>query len=236
MVIPTEEEAGLVRDLATRTWLRGDTLLATAGCGPIDNERFRVPGLDAEGNERPVGGRIADGFMDAVLPDDSVAGHSVAVTGPHATCLAVGCYRAARQRNAWLVVTSHRVAVLRLRDLQGDTGDAMKEFSASLHEPESVRGVQGLRQFGKFLKNTAVEAVREVRRPPLTKRPQDAALVAEFEVGRAELVRIDRWKPTLVPNLQHGPRHLQLHFGDGSWARLQTDVAGAIAMAGPETA
>ncbi|MCP2257768.1 hypothetical protein LX15_001454 [Streptoalloteichus tenebrarius] len=234
MVIPTEAEAGLVRDLATRTWLRGDTLLATAGCCEIENERFRVRGLDARGIERSVGGRMVEGFMDAFM-DDNTPVRSVAVHGEHPRCLAVGCYRAVSEKNAWLVVTSHRVAVLRLRDLQGDSGDVMKEFSDSVRNPESVRGVQGLRKLGKFLKDVAVESVREVRRPPLTERPQDAALVSEFEISRADLVRIERWKPTLIPNFSMGPRHLQLHFRDGSWARVQTDVAGAIAMAGPET-
>lgn len=67
-------------------------------------------------------------------------------------------------------------------------------------------------------------------RPPLEHRPRDAALEWPFEVPYAHLHSIAGWQPPLIRPYPGGPRHVQVHVMDGSWARLETDEAGAAAL------
>jgi len=215
-------ESALVWGRASAEWLRGDVLQALASAAELDREVYRVRGLDADGH--PSG--VLEKALSAMF--DESGGEYVAVRGDHPSCAAVGLYRALSTEHTWLAVTSHRVAVLRLRDLAA--GTASEDALASVKEEKSLGGV--VRGLGKLVKASATEFAQSVRRPPLVERGQDAVLEPAFELPRQALARIDRWKQPLVPEFRGGPRWLQLHFADGSWARVKTDEHGQSALTG----
>lgn len=214
-------EAALVRARASAEWLRGDTLQVLASATELDREVYRVRGLDEDGH--PTG--AAEKAFGAFFAES--AGEYVAVRGDHPSCAAVGLYRALSTEHTWLAVTSHRLAVLRLRDLA--VGTASEEALAAAKDEKSLGGM--VRGIGKFVKASATEFAKSVRRPPLAERPDDAVLEPAFELPRQALARVERWKQPLVPEVRGGPRWLQVHFTDGSWARLKTDEAGQAAFA-----
>ena len=213
---PLAAEAELVRARATVEWLRGDVLQALASASELDREVYRVRGLDEDGH--PTG--AVEKAFNAVFSES--AGEYVAVRGDHPDCAAVGLYRALSTEHTWLAITSHRVAVLRLRDLA--RGTAADDALAAAKEEKSLGGV--VRGLGKFVKASATEFAKSVRRPPLAERPHDAVLEVPFELPRQSLAAINRWKQPLVPEIKGGPRWLQLHFADNSWTRLKTDEQG----------
>lgn len=213
-------EADLVRARSTAEWLRGDTLQVLASATELDSEVYRVRGLDEDGHPSGAAERAMSAFFD------EPAGGYVAVRGDHPSCAAVGVYRALSTEHTWLAVTSHRVAVLRLRDLA--VGTASEEALVEAREDRSLGGL--VRGIGKFVKASATEFAKSVRRPPLAERPDDAVLEPVFELPRHALARVERWKQPLVPEFRGGPRWLQLHFTDGSWARVKTDEAGQNAL------
>lgn len=224
-------EADLVRERAGREWLRGDVIQLLVTAAQLDNDRYRVRGLDDSGNPLAPGAeRAAEGVL-GLFVDDGSGNEQVAVRGDHPGCAAVGLYRAVRHDHAWLVLTSHRFAVLRLRDRQSGTESAVTELMSG--EDRSLGGA--LRGLGKFVKASASELAKSVRRPPLAERPEDAELVCEFEAPRQAVAGVERWKPPLMPQLRGAPRHVQIHFTDNSWARIQTDENGATALTGPPT-
>lgn len=215
-------ETALVHARATGEWLRGDVVQALVVATELDREVYRVRGLDEDGHPA---GRVEKAF-DALFSES--AGEYVAVRGDHPACAAVGLYQALSTEHTWLVVTSHRVAVLRLRDLA--KGTAAEDALAAAKEEKSFGGV--LRGLGKIVSASAAEFARSVRRPPLSERPDDAVLECPFELPRAALARVEKWKQPLVPQFRGGPRWLQVHFTDGSWARVKTDEAGQTALTG----
>lgn len=207
-------------------WLRGDVIQVLAQAGELDRSRYKVRGLDEDGH--PIGGgeRAANTVIDA-FTDVGGGGEYVAVRGDHPGCAAAALYRAVGHEHAWFVVTSHRVAVLRLRDLAGGTTGA-QEFVEQAKREGSLGGA--LRGLGKFVKATASELADSMRRPPLHERPADAVLVCEFEAPRQVLGGVERWKQPMVPEFRGGPRFVQVHFTDGSWVRLKTDEEGQTAL------
>lgn len=215
----------LVGSLAAAHWLRGDTIEALAAAAELDAERYKVRGLDEDGHPISTGERVANAIIDW---DAAAGGGYVAVRGDHPLCAAVGCYRGVRHEHAWLVITSHRVAVLRLRDRAA--GQDAEEHLAHAKREGSLGGA--LRGLGKFVKASATEFAKSMRRPPLHERPADAELVVEFEAPRQSLAGVARWKQPLVPQFRGGPRFVQVHFADRSWARLKTDEAGQAALTG----
>ncbi len=209
-------EARLVAQRAVERWLRGDVIQAMAKAGELDVERYKVRGLDESGDPATLSERA----WDAVFEDGP--GGYVAVRGDHPRCAAVGLYQAAGHDHAWFVITSHRIAVLRLRDAQS-TADAAK---AELSNDRSLRGL------GQFIKASAADFAQSMRRPPLAERPADAVLEWPFELPRHALRGVERWKQPLVPQFGGGPRFVQIHFTDKSWARVKTDEAGQAALTG----
>lgn len=225
----TEDEARLVSELAARDWLRGDRFEVLVVCDQPLHGRHRVHGLDEDGHS--VQGRRSDGLLDAIFDVPADPGHTT-VRGPQLACLAVGLYRAAGLNHSWFAITPHRLAVLRLRDLQ-DTAEGAT--AAILEEAKQQRSLGGaLRGIGKLVKTSATELAKSVRRPPLAERPRDAVLECPFEAPRTTLHSIVRWKQPMVPTVAGGPRFVQIQFTDDSWARLQTDEPGATALTGPE--
>lgn len=215
-------DTALVHARATAEWLRGDVIEALGVATELDREVYRVRGLDEHGHPT---GRVEKAF-DALFSES--AGAYVAVRGDHPTCAAVGLYQALSTEHTWLVVTSHRLAVLRLRDRA--KGTAAEDAINEAKEQRSLGGA--LKGLGKFVSASAAEAAKSVRRPPLHERPDDAVLEAPFELPRAALARIDRWRQPLVPRFRGGPRWLAVHFTDGSWARVTTDEPGQAALTG----
>lgn len=226
-----EAESQLVGSLAAG-WLRGDAIQVLACAGALDRDRYKVRGLDEDGH--PIGGfeRGANAVIDSFVGPDG-AGEYVAVHGGDPTCAAVGLYSAVRHDHAWFVVTSYRVAVLRLHDRAGGQDGVTREFMKSASPGGSQGSLGGaIRGLGKFVKESATEFAKSVRRPPLHERPADAELVCDFEAPRQALGGVERWKQPLVPQFRGGPRFVQVHFTDGSWARLQTNEAGQAALTG----
>jgi hypothetical protein len=217
---PLAAEAALVGARASAEWLRGDVLQALVPAIELDREVYRVRGLDEDGHPTSA----AEKAFDSLFAES--AGEYVAVRGDHPDCAAVGVYRALSTEHTWLAITSHRVAVLRLRDLA--RGTASEEALASAKDEKSFGGM--VRGLGKFVKASATEFAKSVRRPPLAERPADAVLEPAFELPRQVLARVERWKQPLIPEVRGGPRWLRLHFTDGSWARLQTDETGQAAV------
>jgi hypothetical protein len=217
---PLAAEAALVGARASAEWLRGDVLTALASATELDREVYRVRGLDEDGH--PTG--AAEKAFNALFSES--AGEYVAVRGDHPACAAVGLYRALSTEHTWLAITSHRVGVLRLRDRA--RGTASEEALAAAKEEKSLGGM--VRGIGKLVKASATEFAKSVRRPPLAERPDDAVLEVAFELPRQAIARIERWKQPLVPEVRNGPRWLQIHFADGSWARVRTDEAGQAAL------
>jgi hypothetical protein len=217
---PLAAEAALVRARASAEWLRGEVLQALVPVSELDREVYRVRGLDEDGHPSSAGER----FFDSLFAES--AGEYVAVRGDHPDCAAVGLYRALSTDHRWLAVTPRRVGVLWLRDLARRS--AAEEMRTS-HEESSLGGA--VRAIGRFVRTSATEFAKSVRRPPLAERPADAVLEPVFELPRHALAQVERWKQPLVPEVRHGPRWLQLHFADGSWARIQTDEAGQSALA-----
>lgn len=213
-------EARLVAQRAAERWLRGDVIQAMAKVDELDAERYKVRGLDENGDPAT----LAERAWDAVFEEGP--GGYVAVRGDHPRCAAVGLYEAARFDNAWFVVTSHRIAVLRLRDALC-TAEAAK---AELLRGDSLG--DALRGLGKFVQASAADFAQSMRRPPLAERPADAVLEWPFELPRQALHGIERWKQPLVPQFRGGPRFVQLHFTDRSWARVRTDEAGQATLTG----
>jgi hypothetical protein len=215
-------------------WLQGEAILAVAPVRHLLQGRYRVRGLDHDGNTPPA---VVDQVLDAVTDSYHPNGYTV-VRGDHPDCSAVALYRAAGRENAWLVVTSRRVAVLRMRDVRNDAETVFDEVEAQAQAQAQVqhdRSLGGLlRGAGKLVGATAVELARSLRRPPLADRPGDAVLECPFQLPAAHLHRITPWKPRLLPNLRHGPRYVQVHLADGSSASLETDAEGASALTGDE--
>lgn len=224
--VPGVAEARLVGSLAS-SWLRGDVIQVLASAGELDRERYKVRGLDEDGHPTGAFERGAGAVIDAFV-GGGTAGEYIAVRGDHPQCAAVGFYRGLRHEHAWLVITSHRVAVLRLRDRAA--GQDAEDHLAEAKREGSIGGA--LRGLGKFVKASATEFAKSMRRPPLHERPGDAELVCEFEAPRQALAGVEKWKQPLVPQFRGGPRFLQIHFTDGSWARLKTDEAGQQALTG----
>lgn len=220
---PLAAEAALVRERATREWLRGDTLRALASAVELDREVYRVRGLDEDGHPT---GRVEKALDNMFFTD--ATGKYVSVRGDHPQCAAVGLYQALSDEHTWFAITSHRIAVLRLRDLA--KGTAVEGATTDVKAQKSIGGA--LKGLGKLVKESAVEFAKSTRRPPLAERPADAVLESAFEAPVDVLARVDRWKQPMVPEFNGGPRWLQVHFADGSWARVQTDQAGLAAMTG----
>ena len=218
----TSPETALVQARVTGEWLRGDVVQALVVATELDREVYRVRGLDEDGH--PVG-RVEKAF-DALFSES--AGEYVAVRGDHPECAAVGLYQALSAELTWLVITSHRVAVLRLRDTAA--GTAAQDALAEAKEQRSLGGA--LRGIGKIVAASAAEFAKSVRRPPLGERPEDAVLECPFELPRAALAGVEKWKQPLVPQFRGGPRWLAIHFTDGSMARVKTDEAGQAALTG----
>lgn len=216
-------ETALVRERATREWLRGDSLQVLASATELDREVYRVRGLDEDGH--PTG--KFEKALDNLFFSDAT-GKYVSVRGDHPECVAVGLYRALSDEHTWFAITSHRIAVLRLRDTA--RGTAVEEATADVKAQKSLGGA--LKGLGRLVKESAVEFAKSTRRPPLAERPGDAVLEPVFEAPRQALARVDRWKQPLVPEFEGGPRWLQVHFADGSWARVKTDQAGLAALTG----
>lgn len=221
-----EAESQLLASMAAG-WLCGDAIHSLAPAGALDRERYKVRGLDEDGHPAAGFERGANAVIESWV-DTGGAGEYVAVRGDSPTCAAVGLYAAVRYDHAWFAVTGQRVAVLRLRDRAGGQEGATQEFLSEARG--SVGGA--IRGLGKFVKASATEFAKSVRRPPLHERPADAELVCDFEAPRQALARVERWKQPLIPQLKGGPRHVQVHFVDGSWARLQTNEAGQAALTG----
>ena len=206
-------------------WLRGDAVRVLAAAGQLDQERYKVRGLDENGNPSR-----ADDVLD-VFSDDDTAGAAgyVAVRGGDPRCAAVGLYHGVRHEHAFLVITAHRVAVLRLRDTQDGSAAAAQELKSN--GDGSLGGT--LRGIGRFVKASATELAKSMRRPPLHERPGDAVLECPFELPLGALRGVRRWKQPLVPEFRGGPRFVQLIFTDGSWTRIKTDEHGQAALLGP---
>lgn len=129
----------------------------------------------------------------------------------------MGLYQALSTEHTWLVVTSHRLAVLRLRDRA--EGTASEDALAEVKEEKSIGGA--LRGLGKLVSASAAEFAKSVRRPPLAERPDDAVLECPYELPRAALARVEKGKQRLVPQ-----------FRGGSLARVKTDEPGQAALTG----
>lgn len=226
----TQNEGALVAELAGRHWLRGDQIQAMAPAAHLDVDRYKVAGLDENGQPRPESGleRAADAVGWMIVEDGPVG--YVAVRGGHPRCAAVGLYQATRFDHAWLVITSHRLAILRLRDIRNTEEGAVDEIIEQARQERSLGGA--LRGLGKIVKTSATEFVKSARRPPLAERPQDAVLDWPYEVPRQALRSIERWKQPMVPEFNGGPRFVQVWFTDDSWARLKTDQSGLLALTG----
>lgn len=212
----SEAERRLVAQRAVERWLRGDVIQAMAKVAELDAGRHKVRGLDENGDPATLSERA----WDAVF-EEGPNGY-VAVRGEHPRCAAVGLYEAAGFDNAWFVITSHRIAVLRLRDALS-TAEAAK---AELANDHSLSGL------GRFIKASAADFAQSMRRPPLTERPADAVLEWPFELPRQALRGVERWKQPLVPQFRGGPRFVRIHFTDSSWARVKTDEAGQATLTG----
>jgi hypothetical protein len=218
----------LLVELAEVEWLRSEEIVAVAPVGNLLLGRHRVRGLDRDGTAQPP---AVDRVLDALTDDDRDGGYTV-VRGDDPACSAVALHRAADRGNVWLVVTSRRVAVLRLRDVRDDAEGALAEAEAQARQDRSLGGL--LRGAGKLVGATAIELARSLRRPPLADRPDDAVLECLFQLPSGHVHRMTPWKPRLVPSLRHGPRYVQFHFADGSWAALETDTGGASALTAGE--
>jgi hypothetical protein len=224
----------LMRERAEREWLagEGEALLALAPVAQLLDGRYRVGGLDRHGLELRSLGHTAESVTDVNLP-----GMFDAVSGADPEAAAVSLYEAAAEglhwqtsAPTWLAVTPRRLAVLRLRDGQagsrGGVGDVVGE------EARRSRDQPLLRRVGRVVKAGASELVTSMRRPSLVDRPQDAVLECPYERPVGHLQSVVPWKPPMAPVLRHGPRWVQAHLIDGSWARLATSVAGATALTG----
>jgi hypothetical protein len=214
----------MLRERAEREWLGGEALAVLVPVGDIDQGRYRVRGLDPDGLPRSWLDTTLDAFTDpAVHP-----GVFTAVQGDHPQCAAVGLYVAAGYEHVWMAITPVRLAVLRLRDVQEPAEDLADELTAQAREGQSLGKL--LRGVGRVVKASAAELTTGRRRPPLAQRPQDAVLECPFDLPRAALQAIAGWKPPLIPTWDGGPRWIEVHFTDGSMARLTTDAAGAAAL------
>jgi hypothetical protein len=125
------------------------------------------------------------------------------VLGDHPTCEAVGLYRALSAEHTWLVLTSHRLAVLRLRDLAVGT-QSIQALAAAKGEKSLVAALRGL---GKFVmaSASATEFAQSACRPLLIERPRDALLEAVWETPRQTVARVERWKQPLVQSSPAAP-------------------------------
>ncbi|MGH3861068.1 hypothetical protein [Actinokineospora sp.] len=210
-------------------WLRGDVIQVLAPARQLMREQYKVRGLDEDGHPTApgVGARAVDRVASWV--DETTDHGHVAVRGGDPSCAAVAMYRAVGTEHAWLAITSHRVAVLVLRDTTSAAEESEKVLAAIKAKPGLGNLMRGV---GKLVKSTATELADSVRRPPLDQRPDDAVLEVPFEMGRQALRSVVRWKQPMVPEFGGGPRFVRVEFGDGSWARIQTDEAGAMALAG----
>lgn len=224
------EESTVVAELAARHWVRGDQVQAMVPVGRhLNVDRHRVRGLDELGNPQAQSmGRRAFDAAESMFDDNDTS--YVAVRGEQPQCAAVGMYRAAGFDHAWLVITSHRVAVLRLRDRQNAGEGKVDELLESAKQQGSLGGA--LRGIGKIVKTSATEFVKNARRPPLHERPQDAVLEWPFEAPRQVLVSIVPWKIPMIPQFSGGPRLIQVQFTDNSWTRLETDQIGQSSLTG----
>jgi hypothetical protein len=217
-------------------WLRGDVIRVFAVAWSMPG-RYKVRGLDKDGfpktdwREDLAAGLVVASVFNAVVPSDDNGADGgprgpVVVGGEDPDCVAVSFRRALRQSkpeaggHAFLVITSHRVAVLRLRDTQED---AAPEPGAE--ERPTVEGspLERLRGMGRLVKKELADIRRRASRPPLSERPGDAALDCPFELPLAALRghELDR------------QGRVRLSFSDGSWTLIRTDPAGQTALAGP---
>lgn len=224
------EESKLVADLAARHWVRGDQVQVMVPVARhLNVDRHQVRGLDELGSPQAEStGRRAFDAVESMFDDDDTS--YVAVQGEHPQCAAVAMYRAARSEHAWLLITSHRVAVLRLRDVQNTEDGKVEALVEQAKQPSSLGGA--LRGIGKIVKTSATEFVKNARRPPLHERPDDAVLEWPFEAPRQVLASVVPWKIPLVPQFSGGPRLVQVQFTDNSWTRLETDQTGQTALTG----
>lgn len=156
------DEAALVLRLA-EAWLEGEPVDVLATIGQVECERYRVRGLDEDGDPLPVG--RSDRSMERIVEqfEEISALRYVAVEGDAPGCDAVAMGR-----------------------------DLIEDF----------------------------------RRTPLAERPDDAILEIALELPATAIRHVERRRQRGVPELRGGPRHVQLHFADGSIARVRTDEAG----------
>lgn len=219
-------------------WLRGDVVRVFAVAWPPPG-RYKVRGLDKDGDskaDRRLMGAVllTAAAINAVVPgegegDSNSGGGSrgpVVVRGEDPGCAAVGFRRAIGGYHTdfgghrFLVITSHRVAVLRLRDAQDDSAAAEGEWERVRAEDSTVKRLRGV---GRFLKKGMEEVVQSVRRPPLSERPDDVVLDCPFELPL----------PALRGVQPDSTGDMQMFFADGSWALFGTDPVGLAALAGP---
>lgn len=225
----SEAEAALMAERIRHEWLRGEVLQVLAPGGQVDQARYQVRGLDGWGASLgdTAAQRATNWFLDSF--DDAAAGF-VAVRGDDPRCAAVGLYRGVGFDHAWLVVTSHRFAVLRLRDVQNtEEGKVAELVDQTIKERSLGAKVRGL---GRIVKTSATEFVKTSRRAPLVERPRDAILTACLELPRDAVVSVSRWKQPMVPEFDGGPRFVEVRFTDSSWARVRTTRAGLLALTG----
>lgn len=223
----TSRLQSLLLQLAEDEWLRGDKILAAAPVGQMLQGRYRVRGLDHDGLPPAAGDRVLDSITDSNQP-----GLYAVVHGDHPHCSAVGMYKAADNDHVWLVVTSHRVAVLRLRDVRKNAETVFEDVEKQVKQDRSLGGLA--RGVGKLVSSAAIELARGVRLPPLADRPEDAVLESPFELPSTHLRSIAPWKPRLLPRFRHGPQYVQVHFADGSSACLETNAEGLDTLTGSD--
>lgn len=207
-------------NLLQRDWLRGETPIMVVECREPIQGRYRVRGLDEDGN--PAEPNAALRVMDAFTDDPDRTGEWTVVAGDHPACVAVRFFRGL---GSHLVLTPTRLGLVEVKDAAA--ADVLGEFQV---EQKSFGGL--MKGVGKLVKGAATELVNSARRPPLEERPQDARLHIGYEGARADIVGAQPWKPPLMPELKHGPRLVEMHFRDRSWVRFETSAADAPVLTG----
>ncbi|WHT22314.1 hypothetical protein N8J89_14975 [Crossiella sp. CA-258035] len=211
--------------LLGRDWLGNERLKALACAESLPNGRFHVKGLDNHGIPTTRSRTRAATWSD----DDIAAGRSAAVHARQPDSPAVRLYRAVQAPEAcWLALGTERIAVLRIRDTAVRAEPIVSPTAQRLVRQKSVGKV--LRGVGRLVRDVATGLQEDIGRPPLHERPEDAVLEFEFEAPRAELLRVERCRQLAVGSAS---RQVRLHFTDGSWARIRTDVDGVEALTLP---
>ncbi|MBP2478821.1 hypothetical protein JOF53_007693 [Crossiella equi] len=209
--------------LLERDWLGGERLKALACAEGIPSGRYHVKGLDDHGI--PVARSERGIWSD----DDVAGGRGAAVHARTPEALAVRVYRAVHQPDpCWLVLGVERIAVVRVRDTTVRAEPMVSPAAQHLVRQRSVGKV--LRGVGRLVRDVASNLQEDIGRIPLHERPDEAALDLDFEGGRADLVRVERCRQFAVAG---SSRQVRLHFADGSWARVRTDLDGVEVLTLP---